>query len=96
MASWIKVCNLSNVTQTTRICYQHFKLSDFKSYNFEDFEELEQTFAENGQLGNLKKNVIPSRYLPEKLSDTDTGMYIFFEKKNRVFKMLLKHFFAQC
>ena len=54
---------------------------------------MEQTFAENGQLGNLKKNVIPSRYLPEKLSDTDTGMYIFSKKKNSSVQNVIKTFF---
>jgi len=57
--AWIEACKLSpQCNLNTKICFQHFKISDFmKEITDEDIAQL--------KFGSLKKNVVPSQNLPD-------------------------------
>ena len=54
------MCRFKNEHSIIRICWKHFKLSDFTTdINIEEWEECPYGF------GPLKRNVVPSQNLPE-------------------------------
>ena len=68
-SAWLKACNFSSANEhkATRICYQHFKVSDFSKKDI--FAKDLRKMAQNGELGRLKKGTVPSRFLPENQSE---------------------------
>ena len=68
--AWIEACKLSpQCNLNTKICFQHFKISDFLKDITE--EEIAQR-----QFGKLNKNVVPSQNLP---GDPKTDFAFFLE-----------------
>ena len=63
--AWAKVLNMPNISKSKKICYKHFKISDFANDRCFDITEGNiWTLAQNGHLGRLNKNAIPSKFLP--------------------------------
>jgi len=53
--AWIKALNLPNTQKSVRICWKHFKITDF-------MKELDSESIAVGQFGQLKKNVVPTEF----------------------------------
>ena len=68
--AWIKACKLSpQCNMYTKICFQHFKISDFiKDITEEDIAQC--------RFGKLNKDVVPSQNLP---GDSKTDFAFFLE-----------------
>jgi len=57
--AWLTACKLPESTLlSTKICWKHFLLTDFKN-------EVTAENIEDCKFGQLKKNVVPSQNLPE-------------------------------
>ena len=75
-SAWLKACNFSSANEhkATRICYQHFKVSDFSQlfHKKDIFAKDLRKMAAKGELGRLKKGTVPSRFLPSNQSEFET------------------------
>ena len=55
---WLNACKMPPSTKDFRICWKHFLPSDFKN-------EIDEESIAQLRFGNLMKNVVPSRNLPQ-------------------------------
>ena len=65
---WLDACRFENEHTYIRICWKHFKVTDFTTdINIEEWDECPYGF------GPLKRNVVPSKNLPENPLQVETN-----------------------
>ena len=67
--AWINACKLTKVTKRTKICFRHFKFSDFQR-EIVDPNDILKVIHTIG-LGPLKSQVVPSQYLPKSQNELE-------------------------
>ena len=75
---WFDACKLPPSTKiSSKICWKHFLQSDFRN------EVNDESIAQN-ELGDLKKNVVPSQNLPEDSDQITTKDQIYQKEENNL------------